>query len=324
VRHTFFKSKIKEFCMYYFFPYYQFDLNNTLFFFLAGRYEFHDKGIDIYVKALAELNRRMQSEDSKKNVVAFIFVPGNVKGIKESLLENKTFYDDLVSTIDEDLPSIKNRITASLISKVELTKQALFTEDQLQDLKRKIMKLSRQGKAPVVTHDLYDENTDIIVQTLYTEGLDNGPEDKVKVVFYPIYLSGADTLLNTTYYESMHGCHLGVFPSFYEPWGYTPLEAGALGVPSVTTDLAGFGRFVCAECAEEEETSGIFVLKRFGKSDQDVIKQLTDRLYSYTFLAIDQRVQTKINARAIAERADWKNFITYYIEAHNLALSRLK
>ena len=224
VKHSYFKSRMKEFCMYYFFPYYQFDLDNTLFYFLAGRYEFHDKGIDIFVKALADVNRRMQSENNKRYIVAFIFVPGNVKNIKPELLESKTFYDDLMRSVDSAMPEVRTRLTSAFISKSDINKQTLFSEDQLQDTKRKVFKLLRQGKAPVTTHDLYDENTDIIVRTLIQEGLDNGPEDNVKVVFYPIYLSGADTLLNMTYYEAMHGCHLGVFPSFYEPWGYTRLK----------------------------------------------------------------------------------------------------
>ncbi|MEK6960503.1 MAG: glycosyltransferase [Nanoarchaeota archaeon] len=322
VKHSYFKSRMKEFCMYYFFPYYQFDLDNTLFYFLAGRYEFHDKGIDIFVKALADVNRRMQSENNKRYIVAFIFVPGNVKNIKPELLESKTFYDDLMRSVDSAMPEVRTRLTSAFISKSDINKQTLFSEDQLQDTKRKVFKLLRQGKAPVTTHDLYDENTDIIVRTLIQEGLDNGPEDNVKVVFYPIYLSGADTLLNMTYYEAMHGCHLGVFPSFYEPWGYTPLEASALGVPSVTTDLAGFGRYVCKECTQGK-TAGIFVMPRFGKPDSEVIKELTDQMYDYAMMPTHDRVQTKINARHIAEQCDWKNFIQHYVEAHNLACEKV-
>ena len=322
IKHRQIRERMREFCMYYFFPYYTFDLDETLFYFLAGRYEFHDKGIDMFIKALAEINRRLQAEKSPKTIVAFIWVPGNVKGIKSELLEGKTFYGDLADSIDHDLPEIRRRIASSLIGRQDISKELLFNEDQLQDLKRKVFRILRSGKAPVCTHDLFDEQSDAIISALYAEGLDNGPEDRVKVIFYPIYLTGTDTLLNTTYYESMHGCHLGVFPSFYEPWGYTPLEASALCVPSVTTDLAGFGRYVCATCPAGK-TSGVFVLKRLQVSDESFAQALTNQMYDYAMLSVQERVQTKINARAIAEQADWRNFIEYYIEAHNKAVERL-
>lgn len=323
LKHRQFKERMKEFCMYYFFPHYTFNLDDTLFFFLAGRYEFHDKGIDMFIKALGDVNRRLQEQHSGKTIVAFIWVPGNVKGIKSELLEGKTFFGDLAGTIDNALPEIRRRIASALISRQDISKELLFNEDQLQDFKRKVFRFLRTGKAPLSTHDLVDEHQDAIITSLYAEGLDNGPEDRVKVVFYPIYLTGTDTLLNTTYYEAMHGCHLGVFPSFYEPWGYTPLEASALCVPSVTTDLAGFGRYVCATCTPGQ-TAGVFVLKRLQVSDEDFAKALGDQMFNYAMLSVQDRVQTKINARSIAEQADWKYFIEYYIEAHNKAVEKIQ
>ena len=121
----------------------------------------------------------------------------------------------------------------------------------------------------------------------------------------------------------MSGCHLGVFPSFYEPWGYTPLEAAALGTSSVTTDLAGFGRFVDTK-SKSEKTPGIFVLKRMGKSDDDIVKDLSSFMLKFALFSKHDRVENKIEAKRLAGLADWRLFVKYYIEAHNSALLRLK
>ena len=126
------------------------------------------------------------------------------------------------------------------------------------------MKFKKKGTPPLITHDI-QQYGDQIVNLLLESGLDNKEDDKVKMIFYPIYLTGADSLLDLNYYESMQGGHLGVFPSFYEPWGYTPLEAAALGVSSVTTDLAGFGKYI--QKKGKKKYPGVFVLKRMDKKD---------------------------------------------------------
>ncbi|HSU72243.1 MAG TPA: glycosyltransferase, partial [Candidatus Binatia bacterium] len=322
IRHNRMKSKIFDFLLAYFFPYYAFELNDTLVFFLAGRYEFHDKGIDIFIKALGILNDRLKAEKSAKTVVTFFWVPGNIKGIRQNLLESKTYYRDMKEQISDNIDEIEHNIMHSLVSNMELTKENLFSEELREELKRKVLRFKRKGKPPLVTHDLYGESDDLIVRALLDAGLDNDADDRVKTIYYPVYLSGADGLLDLTYYEAMQGSHLGVFPSYYEPWGYTPLEAGALGVPSVTTDLAGFGRFICNECSVDKNP-GIWVLKRWQRSDDDVVNQLAEQMHYYATLPKHDRIQNKLAARSIANNADWKMFIERYIEAQNRAIEKL-
>jgi glycogen(starch) synthase len=322
IKHKIFKARIKDFILYYFFPYYSFDLDHTLIYFLCGRYEFHDKGIDIFIKALGILNEKLKKSKIERNVVAFFWVPGNIKGIRPELLESKTFYEDIKDGIEDDIDDIKHRLVHSLISSKKLVKEELFDEDFLEELRRKLLRFGRKGAPPLSTHHLYDEDKDIILNTLKQVGLNNEKNDPVKVVYYPIYLTGADGLLDTSYYESMHGSHMGVFPSFYEPWGYTPLEGGALGVPSITTDLSGFGRYVYKECSQQKNP-GIWVLPRLGKSDDEVVQRLADVLYYYSQLTPRERVENKMNARKVAETADWKFFIENYIQAHNLAVKKM-
>jgi len=321
LKHKLFKSRIRQFLMYYFFPYYSFDIDNTLIYFIAGRYEFHDKGVDVFIKALGKLNDLLKAEKCEKTIVAFIWIPGNIKAIRPELLESKTFFNDLKNSIDDVHEDIHNRLFYQLISGKDISKEDLLGVDFLQDLKPKLKRLQRSGLPPISTHFLYDEDKDLIMNTLRQVGLDNSPDDVVKVVFYPIYLSGADGLLDTSYYESMQGSHLGVFPSYYEPWGYTPLEAAALGVSSLTTDLSGFGQYICKECVQGKYP-GIFVLPRFKKSNEEIINALTDMMSKFAHFTTKERIENKIMAQKIAATADWKLFIERYIEAHNLALER--
>lgn len=320
IRHRIQRDRIREFMLYYFFPYHTFNLKETLIYFIAGRYEFHDKGIDIYIRALGKLNEKLKQLKSKKTVIAFIWVPANFRNIRPELLENKTLYQDIKDALEEVSDDVGKNIIYSFISNKRMAKEDLFEDDFLTEMKVRVARFVKKGKPPLLTHDLYDEN-DVILKAISSSGLANSENDPVKIVYYPIYLSGADGLLNLNYYEAMQGSHLGVFPSYYEPWGYTPLEAGALGVSSVTTDLAGFGRYFCAECMQTE-TPGIFVLKRLSKSDDAVVSQLVDVMFNFANFSHEERIANKMQARRTASLADWKSFADNYIEAHNLAVEK--
>lgn len=321
IKHRLQRDRIREFMLYYFFPYYTFDTKETLVYFIAGRYEFHDKGIDIYIKALGKLNEKLKQSKSKKTIIAFIWVPANIRNIRPELLENKTLYQDIKDALEEVIDDVEKNIIYSFVSNKKSTMESLFDDDFLTEMKIRIARFVKKGKPQLLTHDLYDEN-DVILRTIISANLKNEEQDPVKIVYYPIYLSGADGLLNLNYYEAMQGSHLGIFPSYYEPWGYTPLEAGALGVSSVTTDLAGFGRYFCAECVQTD-TPGIFVLKRLNKSDDDVVSQLVDVMFKFANLSKDDRIANKLQARKTASMADWKSFVNNYIEAHNLAVDKV-
>ena len=320
IKHRLQRDRIREFLLSYFFPYYTFDPKETLVYFIAGRYEFHDKGIDIYIRALGRLNEKLKQLKSRTTIIAFIWVPANFRNIRPELLENKTLYQDIKDALEEVHDDVDKKIIYSFVSNKKITKEDLFEDDFLKEIKIRVARFVKKGNPPLLTHDLYDEN-DIILKTIVGAGLKNEEQDRVKIVYYPIYLSGADGLLNLNYYEAMQGSHLGIFPSYYEPWGYTPLEAGALGVSSVTTDLAGFGRFFCNECLQTE-TPGIFVLKRLNHSDENVVNQLVDVMFNFANLSKEDRIANKLQARKTASMADWKIFVNNYLEAHNLAVEK--
>ena len=326
INHKTFNHKMKEFLGYYFSPYYPINLHETLIYFLCGRYEFRDKGVDIFIKSLGQLNKKLKEEKSEKTVVAFFWIPGNIRGIRPELLENKSLYIDIRDSVDDNLASIRTEIIHSIVAQKEITIPKIFGEETFNEIKVKTGKFIKKNKTPgLSTHDLYDEDKDDIIRAFRSEGLNNSAEDRVKVIFYSIYLTGADGLLDTSYYESMAGADLGIFPSYYEPWGYTPLEAAALRTPSITTDLAGFGKFVEKLYLKDPKNKfkGVYVLKRYNKKDSEVVQELASRLYSFSTMSREDWTKEKLNARSIASEADWKIFAENYKKAHDAALRKV-
>jgi glycogen(starch) synthase len=322
IRHNLYRNKIREFLMAYFFPYYSFDINEALTFFICGRREYHVKGIDLFIEALANLNNKLKETDTKRTVVAFFFIPGDVRNIKHSLLENKSYLHDLKDSIKDHLDDVEMNIINALISRKHINEESLFSKELISEIDKKVKRFFiGEGEPPLSTHDIYNEQNDEIISNLKRVGLTNKKEDRVKVIYYPIFLTGADGLLDTDYYETISGNHLGVFPSYYEPWGYTPLESAALGVPAITTDLAGFGRYIASKLNIKDNNAGkgIFVIKRDTNEWADIVKQLTEVLFYYATLPRSLRVENKIEARELAGKADWKEFIANYKKAYELA-----
>jgi len=230
---------------------------------ISGRGEFHNKGIDLFLEALARLNAEVGQD---KTILAFLFVLSG--------------YTDLI-------PCLKG--------------------DGKPDA----------GYPPIATHRLQSEAFDPILQACERLGLRNLPQNPVQVIFVPAYLNGHDGFINMPYYEALSACDLGVFPSYYEPWGYTPLESAAYAVPTITTDQAGFGLWAqqfAGDC------NGIILLKRLGQPDQAIAEQL--HVVFRDFLALNEPdLQCmRANARAAANRASWKDFFLNYEEAYSRAL----
>ena len=322
IKHRKENARLKEFLLYYFFPYYTFDLDNILFFFIAGRYEFRTKGIDILIKSLGNLNRKLIEGKSKKNIITFFWIPSGTDGVKQELSEDKNFFQDIKDSLEDVSIETEQNILYNFIRKKKFSEEILFKKDFLFQFKKKLIRLSRDGVPSLSTHNLIDPQ-DPILKSFKEAGLNNKKSDKVKVVSYPVYLTGYDGLSNLDYHESIEACHLGIFPSFYEPWGYTPLEAAALGISSVTTDLAGFGRYcqkIEKKIDKEKKIPGVFVLERYGKTDEEEVEKLTNFLYKFSQFSEKERIENKIQARKIANHADWKFFIENYIKAHNMAL----
>ncbi len=315
------KELIHEFVMGHFFPSYTFDLDRTLYVFTAGRYEYRNKGLDVFIEALHELNRRMQADQASSTVVAFIITRAPYRAPNVETLNRHAMFHELRDVC----ASIKEEIGRRLFRTVSLGRLPRI-EDLLDDyanvrLKR-VMYAWRQGTPPtIVTHDLYDDRDDPVLRHLRHRGLWNKPEDRVKVVFHPEFMSVASPLLAMDYDQFVRGCHVGVFPSYYEPWGYTPMECVVRGVPAITSDLAGFGHYV-AENLPDHDVDGIYVARRRGMPFDATVQQVADWLYQVSRMSRRERIALRNRVESYAEVFDWNQLSRHYVEAQDAALQR--
>lgn len=322
IKHVTSREQIREFLAYTFFPYYKFDLKHNLSFFLASRYEFENKGIDMFIQALGMLNTELKKTKNERTISAFFFIAVPNNGAKTELLENKNYYRHIKNYVHGKSNDIMSNIIYEFMSKGELS-EAPLDKDFLREMHRDILRFKRTGTPVLCTHKLNaSEEQDQIINAFREAGLNNLKEDKVKVILFPAYLNGNDTLFNMEFYDLIAGCHLGVFPSYYEPWGYTPLESAALGVPSVTSDLTGFGRFIDKQKNKEIEEQGIYIIPRDKTKKEVSVNELYEVFKKFALMEHEERVENKIQAKELARLADWRTLINNYIDAHNLALKK--
>ena len=173
---------------------------------------------------------------------------------------------------------------------------------------------------PFITHHLHNYDSDNIVNQIRWLGLNNHPDSRVKIVFIPSYLTGEDGLLNMPYYDVLIGMDATAFPSYYEPWGYTPLESVAFGIPTITTQLSGFGQWVIGHDASTLKATGVEVLRRYDDNFIGVSQQLCDTIVELSKMDIKEKTAIDRAASRIAAEAEWKNFIVYYQQAYDIAL----
>ncbi len=171
----------------------------------------------------------------------------------------------------------------------------------------------------VCTHELMDYYNDKVMSALHWFHIFNNANERVKVIFVPSYLNGADGIFNKTYYDLLIGMDLTVFPSYYEPWGYTPLESVAFKVPTITTDLSGFGQWV-SSMPQGIET-GVGVIHRSDYNAYEVVLKIGEMIYNFSKFSDAEVKNTAQNAAKIAEKALWKNFIVHYDRAYEIALT---
>lgn len=180
-------------------------------------------------------------------------------------------------------------------------------------------KPSKPMNEPYLSHSLHNPDSDAILAHIRRLGFNNAEGDNVSVVYVPCYLNGNDGIFNMSYYDLLIGLDATVFPSYYEPWGYTPLESVAFGVPTVTTSLSGFGRWILDNYDNRFEDCGVHVVPR----NDSNYSQACERIAQSVNLLIDapkaDRETISKAARATAAAASWKNFIIEYLVAYRKA-----
>ncbi len=313
------RERLIEFIRAYFLPYYFLDLSDHVVLFTSGRYEFTNKGFDLFIDAIAELNNRLKAINFTKPIFAFLLVPTATLGVKDEVVQNFILYRRVKELVKEEVSGLYEKLFESLNS--EAVKDAL--EKVYVEMKRSLDRfLSRRGrKPPVCAFQLsYPEEQDAIIRRLLEKGLDNRQENVVKVVYYPVYLNKQDELLGLTYSEFVTASSAGIFLSRYEPWGYTPMEAAGKISIALTTDVGGFGLAVKKLGLDGR---GIFVVNMKGKSNEEIVKQVADILEKFVKLEKDERLAIEVNAsRIVKKHFTWKRMIRHYMHAYELALKR--
>jgi len=327
IKHISSRERIKEFLKYYFFPYYPVNVDRPLFFYTTGRFEFRNKGSDILIRALARLNETLKSQlisgdlkrppELPRSIFFFFWIPMQHYGMRMDVLENQKYYMHIKGLLEMHSQEIMTRLLYDFISKKDYN-DGLFTENFLREIKKDLIAFERNGLPPLSTHNM-DENSNVLIRSLRENGLLNRKDDVVKIIVEPVYLDGTDAFIGLNNYDAMAGCHLGIFPSYYEPWGYTPLESVSLAVPALTTDLTGFGMFVKDSGLQN---SGVYVLERLGKNDDEAVEGLFRTMLEFFNKPHDESVDFKIKAKRVSEFADWKKLVENYINAYRLAVKK--
>lgn len=250
--------------------------DDTLLVSIGGRYEYKNKGIDLFVEAM---NRLRLDSRLDREVLALVMVPAWVK-------------------------------------------------EPRADLQRKLQTKNHEQVPlgdPRITHLLNNQDQDSLLGQMNWLGMYNRPEDKVKLMFVPCYLDGNDGIFNMHYYQLLIGMDLCIFPSYYEPWGYTPLESVAFHVPCITTDLAGFGLWVEGEHGNERRKGdGVRIVHRTDQNFDRAASEIRDDVLDFCRMDATQVEQSRKTAAAIAEKALWKHFFKYYQQAYDIALRKAK
>ena len=242
---------------------------NCLMVINSGRYEFRNKGVDLFIEALRRLN---EDKNLSRTVVAVIAVPGNIAGPSKDLQHRLDGTNAIMG--HTDFPA---------------------------------------------THHIFEYENDAILNTLRNYGLQNDHNDKVKVMFVPAYLNGNDGIFNLTYSEFLSAFDFSVFPSYYEPWGYTPLESVALGIPTLTTDVSGFGKFVLQECVGNE---AVIVVPRQQGDINKVIEKIVSAVRGFLTFTDKGMAKVSESAMEVAEKLLWKDLIVSYQKAWDVALEK--
>lgn len=313
------KDKIHEFVRGHFYGHYDFDLDKTLYFFTAGRYEYTNKGADIFIEALARLNHYLKSAHSDVTVVAFLIFPAKTNNFNVESLRGHAVTKSLRDTINEIQSKMSKRMYEICLSGRMPDAEELLTKEDKVKIKRCLYALQRNGLPPITTHNVVDDWNDPVLSAVRRCYLFNTVNDRVKIVFHPEFLSSTNPLFGLDYEEFVRGCHLGVFPSYYEPWGYTPAECTVMGIPSITTNLSGFGCFMQEHIADPM-SYGIYVVDRRFISLEDSVKQLAQFMYEFTRLNRRQRIIQRNRTERLSDLLDWRNLGIYYRQARQKAL----
>ena len=322
--HLKYKERIHEFVLGHFFPSYSFDLDKTLYFFTSGRYEYSNKGYDLSLEALARLNWKMVQANMDTTVVMFIVTKQPYYSVNPDVLQSRAVLNELQETCTAIEKEVGEKLFLAAASGGDHKMPDLnnFVDEYWRLRLRRTIQTWKTDKLPAfVTHDLKQE--DGITDFCKKANLVNNERDRVKIVYHPDFISSTNPLFGLDYGQFVRGCHLGIFPSYYEPWGYTPLECVVRGVPTVTSDLSGFGDYIM-QIMRDYENRGIYVINRKSQTYAQAADQMADILFKFVKMQRRDRIMQRNRVENISDVFDWMNLRSYYDTAHDLAVKRRK
>lgn len=322
--HSHSKEKIHDFVRGHFYGHTDFDTENTLYFFTAGRYEYRNKGVDMFIESLARLNHSLKSSGSNVTVVAFIIMPAQTSTVTVESLKGQAVVKSLRDTVEMVEKEVGKRLFERCLAWKEGDpmpdeKDLISNQDRVL-LRRRLFGMKRHNLPPIVTHNMSNED-DPVLNQLRRVQLFNYSSDRVKVVFHPEFLSSANPVLPLDYDDFVRGTNLGVFPSYYEPWGYTPAECTVMGIPSITTNLSGFGCYM-EELIENSPDYGIYIVDRRMQGVDGSVNQLTEYMFDFCNKSRRQRINQRNRTERLSDLLDWKRMGMEYVKARQLALRR--
>ncbi|GIY71375.1 glycogen synthase [Caerostris darwini] len=266
-------------------------------------------------------NNLDKSAHSEMTVMAFLIFPARTNNFNVDSLRGQAISKQLRDTVHDVQSKIGKRMFEICLGGRLPTSEELLTAEDVVKLKRCIYASQRTSLPPICSHNMIDDSNDPVLSHLRRCCLFNNREDRVKVLFHPEFLSSTNPLFSMDYEEFVRGCHIGVFPSYYEPWGYTPAECTVMGIPSITTNLSGFGCFI-AEHVADPMSYGTYIVDRRFKSAEESVQQLAQYLFDFTCLSRRQRIIQRNRTERLSDLLDWKNLGVYYRQARQMALHK--
>ncbi|KAL1959943.1 hypothetical protein VTO42DRAFT_611 [Malbranchea cinnamomea] len=278
----------------------------------------------MFIESLARLNHRLKITGSTVTVVAFIIMPAQTSSLTVESLKGQAVVKSLRDTVDMVEKEIGKRLFERCLKWKEGDpmpdeKDLMSNEDRVL-LRRRLFAMKRHNLPPIVTHNMVNED-DPVLNQLRRVQLFNYSSDRVKVIFHPEFLNSSNPVLPLDYDDFVRGTNLGVFPSYYEPWGYTPAECTVMGIPSITTNLSGFGCYM-EELIENSADYGIYIVDRRMQGVDDSVNQLTDFMFEFCNKSRRQRINQRNRTERLSDLLDWKRMGMEYVKARQLALRR--
>ncbi len=275
----------------------------------SGRYEYKNKGIDLFIDSM----KRLQSmEGMEKEVIAFIMVPAWIKGPRETLQE--ALAGKKVLSGKEDLAGQDTVAGKKTVAGDNALPKATTPSG-------KIAKRVGIDSLPFTTHELVEPKHDAVLNHIQRQGFSYSPGSRVKIIFVPSYLNGDDGIFNLPYYDLLIGFDISLFPSYYEPWGYTPHESVAFSIPTITTSLSGFGAWAGRKNNSKSIFhNGVEVIHRNDNNYMEAVEEIASTIRKFSLKNADQVALLKQNASKLSDKADWAHFIVHYQEAYRKAL----